>query len=87
MTTPIHPDEDPMNVRSVVEPRMRTGTEESIDTSNDSFVSLQGDKIVFIMPPLKPMPHAKALRLAAWIVAIVGDKQRFDEVFDAVKNT
>lgn len=59
-----------------------------IDTTNDSLVAVNNQGVLIIMPPRGPMPKDKALRLAAWIVALadpVGDE--FAATLEAVRNT
>jgi hypothetical protein len=58
-----------------------------IDTTNDHLVGIQGGRVVVVMPPLRPMAYAEALRLAAWIVAIVDDDEAFNAILGAVRST
>ena len=65
-----------------------TAVSAEIDTANDCLVAVNDQGVLLMMPPRFPMPKDKALRLAAWIVALadpVGDD--FQKVFDAVRNT
>lgn len=57
---------------------------EQIETVNDHLVGVQGDKVVMVLPPIAPMSHEEALRLAAWIVAITDDYDRFEAILDAI---
>lgn len=66
---------------------MREGSETEIETVNDFLVGVQGDSIVIMIPPARPMPKAKALRLAAWLVALADTgEERFPGVLQAVKD-
>jgi len=59
-----------------------------IDTTNDHLVGMRGDQVVIVLPPMAPMGHDEALRLAAWLVAVadpLGDD--FDTVRKAVLST
>jgi hypothetical protein len=62
-----------------------------IDTFNKFLVSRGPDPggIVIQNPPRpgEPLSIDDALNLAAWIVAISGEKKRFDAVYEAVCNT
>jgi hypothetical protein len=58
-----------------------------IDTTNKHLVSSQGERIVIMLPPRGPIEKDDALTLAAWIVAIVGDEERFREILSAVEGT
>lgn len=58
-----------------------------MDTTNDHFVGMRGDHMVIVaLPPLTPMPVDEALRLAAWLVAIVGDDAQFEAILAAVRS-
>ncbi len=64
-----------------------------IETNNDFLVGAQGSNVCLLMPVLGPIPLEKALRLAAWIVAVgeglrIGtDCPRFEEILVAVKRS
>jgi len=62
---------------------------DEIETINDCLVGgNSAGMVTILMPPLGPMDKAKALRLAAWLVAIAdpgGDE--FAAVHEAVLNT
>ena len=65
---------------------------EEIDTANDCFVGTSAGDIVFpLIGALSGrIPPDKALRLAAWIVAMADDSaghERFLAVLGAVENT
>jgi hypothetical protein len=59
-----------------------------IDTANRFLVggSADGHRIVIVgLPSLRPhLTHEHALTLAAWLVAMVGDRERFDRILDAI---
>ena len=57
-----------------------------MNTANDYLVGVRGDRIVFLRPPVGVIPKDEALRIAAWIVALVDPEHgRFQEVLDAVE--
>ena len=59
-----------------------------VDTTNIYIVSsVAGGRILIANPPRSPMDKNTALGLAAWLVAMVGDDERWDEVLKAVQNT
>jgi hypothetical protein len=58
-----------------------------METINDTFVSLLGEDIFFAVPCPRKMSKERALRMAAWIVAITDDNDEFPTVLEAVKNT
>ena len=60
---------------------------EAIETVNDHLVGIQGGNVVMVLPPTAPMPHEEALRMAAWIVAIADDDDRFGAILAAVRST
>lgn len=57
-----------------------------LDTRNDSMVGLKGDNIAILALRVE-CDKAKALRLAAWIVALADDNDEFAALLEAVKNT
>jgi len=57
-----------------------------IDTSNDQFAGVQGDKIVVVMPKAF-MTKPEALRHAAWLVALADDHDEFPAVLAAIRET
>jgi hypothetical protein len=59
---------------------------EDISTLNDCMVAVRGEGIL-IMRQLGYLDKETALRLAAWIVACTGEKERFDKIFEAVCST
>lgn len=58
-----------------------------IETINDQAVACRMDGKVVILAPKHLMDKETALRLAAWLVVIVGDPDRFDEILNAVLKT
>lgn len=60
---------------------------EPVETINDHLVGIRGDNVVMVLPPIAPMPRDEALRMAAWIVAIVDDDDRFAAILAAVRLT
>jgi len=59
---------------------------EPIDTANDSIVGVQGENII-VMNLKNPMTKEKALRLAAWLIVLADDEDKFEELLEAVRNT
>lgn len=60
---------------------------EKVDTLNRFLVGAIADRIIIMNPPHCTIPKDDALNLAAWIVAMVDDEDRFAEVLAAVKST
>lgn len=61
---------------------------DEIDTTNDSAVAVGGDGDIMILAATPRLSKAKALRLAAWIVALADPlDEEFTRVLNAVKNT
>ncbi len=58
-----------------------------INTANQFLVARQGDKYVIMVPTAAPMTEGEVLGLAAYLVAITGNDERFQEILEAVKNT
>ena len=60
----------------------------TVDTDNDFMVGRRGADIVVLIPVHGPIPQDRALRLAAWIVALSDIKEgEFDEILEVVRNT
>lgn len=57
------------------------------DISNRCFVSSQGPDILFALPPPRRFSHDEALILAAWLVSMVGDDDRWGQILAAVQGT
>lgn len=58
-----------------------------MDTANRFLVSVQGDDIIVMLPPVR-MTRAEALTFAAWVVALADesdDDRDFKEVLSAVQ--
>ena len=60
---------------------------EEIDTTNMHMVGGQAGKVVIRIPARGPMTHDQALTLAAWLVSIVGDDERWEEILKAVQGS
>jgi hypothetical protein len=60
---------------------------DAIDTTNKFLVSTGGDDIVFLRPLPQRMSYDDALLLAAYIVAIVADSDKWEAVLTAVEST
>lgn len=59
---------------------------DEIDTGNYQMVSARGDDIIVLRAKNK-MTKDEALLHAAWLVAMVGDHEKFEVILDAVQNT
>jgi hypothetical protein len=63
-------------------------TAEPIETINDCMVASVAGAVAILNPPLGPMDRDKALRLAAWLVAVADPGgERFAEIRKAVLST
>ncbi len=64
-------------------------SEEPPETTNDYGVGqhLGSGDVVFLLPLPHQISQEKALRLAAWIVAITMDRSEFDRILKAVLAT
>jgi hypothetical protein len=60
--------------------------DQEVETINDCGVSASSDGILLLMPCAR-MSNEKALRFAAYLVAPVGDKERFELIYRAVCST
>jgi hypothetical protein len=60
---------------------------EPINTVNVFVVCAMGTGIVIQNPPRTIITADEALNLAAWLVALVADRERFDNVLKAIENT
>lgn len=58
-----------------------------VDTTNDFFVGVQGNRVVIMRPVPNLLTKEQALRLAAWLVALADDDCEFPAVLKAVQNT
>jgi len=59
---------------------------EPIETINDQMVGVH-DSTILVISPKQRMTPEEALRHAAWLVAVVGDTDRFQAILQAVFNT
>jgi len=57
-----------------------------VETENRYLLSAQGDTLIFQRPPGR-LTHEEALGVAAWLVMMVGDEDRWQQVRDAVQGT
>ena len=58
-----------------------------MDVTNKFIVSVRGDDVVLMAPPLEPFSKHDALVLAAWLVAIADPDPatpEFEKIFQAV---
>ena len=60
---------------------------DEIDTTNKFFVASDGRGIVFLRPLPQRLGHDDALLLAAYLVAMVADSDRWERVLKAVEST
>ena len=61
---------------------------EEIETMNDCMVCVSGHGVGIMLPPVGPMAKDRALRLAAWLVALAEENDgEFAAVLEAVRNT
>lgn len=58
----------------------------NLDTTNDSAVALSKNGRIVVQLWDQPMTCAKALRLAAWIVALADENEEFEALLDKVRN-
>jgi hypothetical protein len=55
---------------------------------NEFVVSATGaEDVVILRPPTGALSKDQALALAAWLVAVAGDRARFNQILDAVEST
>jgi hypothetical protein len=57
-----------------------------VETLNDSMVAVKGERIVILRPRVE-LSKQEALRLAAWVVALADDDDKFPVLLEAVRNT
>jgi len=60
---------------------------DAIDTANVFLVASRGTGFVIMNPPTTIITADEALNLAATLVALVGDRERFDRVLKAIEST
>lgn len=58
-----------------------------VDTTNKFIVAANSRGIIIMHTPIGVLTKEDALNLAAYLVAISGDEERFKEVLEAIKNT
>lgn len=58
----------------------------NIDTTNKFMVASQGGNFVFLKPLPRTMSEDDALNLAAYLVAMTGDTEKWQRMLDAVCN-
>lgn len=62
--------------------------DDEIDIENYFLVGVNGrGEVSFGMPPPHVMSRATALVLAAWLVAVADQDERFGEILNRVRNT
>ncbi len=61
--------------------------EMEVNTANQFLVAKQGDRYVIMVPTAAPMTEEEVLGLAAYLVSITGNDERFKVILEAVKNT
>lgn len=69
---------------------MTEETTAPINTANDCMIGVSGDIIMAMIPIQGRIPKDKALRLAAWIVAMADnseDHAEFNRILEAVEST
>lgn len=59
---------------------------DEIDTSNVFMVGVSGGRIILLKPPRGSFSNEDALNLAAWLVALADDGDKFPAILDAVQN-
>jgi hypothetical protein len=63
------------------------GNESAIDTTNKFLIGKRGDDFVFLRPLPQVLTEDDALLVAAYIVALCSDTERWKDVLQAVCNT
>jgi hypothetical protein len=58
-----------------------------LDSSNQLGVGKQGNNIVILASPMRPLPEDEALNMAAWIVALTGRETEFAALLEEIKNS
>lgn len=58
----------------------------AVNTANDLFVERRGDGGISILGLRVEMSEEQALRLAAWLVAIVGDDEQFAKILQQIRS-
>ena len=60
---------------------------DEFDTSNKFMVGVSGAHIVMLRPPRGSITKEDALNLAAWLVALADEGDKFPAQLEAVQNT
>lgn len=60
---------------------------DELDTSNRFRVGVSGAHIVMLRPPRGSITKEDAINLAAWLVALADDGDKFRATLEAVENT
>ncbi len=60
---------------------------DELDTGNKYMVGVSGAQIVMLRPPRGTITKSDALNLAAWLVALSDDNDKFPAILEAVQNT
>jgi len=55
-----------------------------LEVFNKFCITFGNRRINILNPPFGPMSEDDALILAAWLVAVAGDKERFEEIYKKV---
>lgn len=63
-----------------------TDVAKEIDTTNRWLIGKQGEQFIIALPP-RVLTEEQALVFAAYLVAMVGDENRWRTVYDAVEAT
>jgi hypothetical protein len=59
-----------------------------IDTGNYFLITAQGENVLIMRPPMRPITREQALNMAAFLVAIADPtRERFEQVLTAVCST
>lgn len=58
-----------------------------MDTFNQFLVGVRADKIHIMSPPKREITKDEALMLAAWLVVLADDDEKFPSILEAVQNT
>lgn len=60
---------------------------DELSPDNTFMVGVSGANIILLKPPRGSMSKSDALNLAAWIVAVADDDDKFPALLSAVQNT
>jgi hypothetical protein len=56
----------------------------TIETANIFLVAANGESIVMMNPPRRPMSKSEAMNLAAWLAVMAGSSEDFDKMRDEI---